>query len=254
MAQRQFLGIGMSPVNSAEVIDLVEGFVERGNAALINNVNVHACNLAWSDAAFRNVLNQSEVVFCDGFGVKLGAVLAGKKLGQRMTPPDWIDDLFVQCSEKGYSVFFVGDEQAVVELFVDAVKDKHPDLSIAGYHNGFFEVDGKENEILIRQIAEADADVILTGMGMPRQELWAWNAKKQKLSKGVFIATGALFRWYTGYEKRAPRWMTDHGMEWLARLVVQPRHHFKRYIVGIPLFFLRVILFHWFGVRQGRHV
>ena len=122
------------------------------------------------------------------------------------------------------------------------MKGSFPGLTVAGYHDGFFDVAGVENERIISEIAKSGADIIITGMGMPRQELWAWDAKPN-LQKGVIIATGALFRWYTGYERRAPKWMTDTGLEWLARLATAPRRHFKRYVIGLPLFFWRILNF-----------
>lgn len=241
MKHVKLLDISVSVVDQPELLAGIEALVVSGRGGLVNNVNIHACNLAVENPAFRDVLNKSEIVFCDGFGVKLGAWLQGKKLGQRMTPPDWIDALFSLCETKGYSLYFVGDEQTVVEAFSAEVQRRYPTLKLAGFRNGFFELGGAEDEQLVEDIRQSEADIVITGMGMPRQELWAWAAR-QKLNKGVFIATGALFRWYIGHEKRAPKWITGCGLEWLARLVMKPRQHFRRYVIGIPLFFWRVLL------------
>ena len=238
---KRILGIDVSIVDRPDLLRAIDELARRKSPALVNNVNVHACNLAFEQPEFREVLNGSEVVFCDGFGVKLGGWLTGRRLGQRMTPPDWIDDLFVLCVHKNYSVYFLGDDRAVVQLFVDKVKANFPGLVVAGYRDGFFELSGDANSKIIKSINESGADIVITGMGMPRQELWAWEAKNH-LDKGVIIAAGALFRWYTGVEKRAPKWMTDMGLEWLARLLASPRRHFKRYVIGLPLFFLRILM------------
>jgi N-acetylglucosaminyldiphosphoundecaprenol N-acetyl-beta-D-mannosaminyltransferase len=245
----ELLNIQISVISPSGLIVAINDWVQSGKSILINNVNVHACNLACEQPAFRDVLNRSDIVFCDGFGVKLAGWMTGRRLGQRMTPPDWIDELFSMCMQKGYSVYFLGDESEVVQQFVGEVKRRFPELIIAGHHDGFFDPAGEENEQLLEDIAESEADIILTGMGMPRQEYWAWEAKS-RLPKGVIIATGALFRWYTGYEKRAPQWMTNYGLEWLSRLLRCPRRHFKRYVIGLPLFYGRVIRWHWFR-RKG---
>jgi len=240
MEKVKLLGIPVDAIDSPQLLAEIDRLAEIKRPALVNNVNVHACNLACSDPEFLEILNQSEVVFCDGFGVKLGARLLGKKLGQRMTPPDWIDELFQLCVQRRYCVYFLGDTSEVVALFSRTVKTKHPGLRIVGQHDGFF-APGEDHEIrVMNEINRLGPDIILTGMGMPRQEKWAWRAKG-RLGKGVMIATGALFRWYTGVEKRAPRWMTQYGLEWLARLVCSPRTHFKRYVVGLPLFLLRIL-------------
>ncbi len=237
---KRLLGIDISLVDLPQLLDGIDRLAAARKPALVNNVNVHACNLAYAQSAFREVLKKAEIVFCDGFGVKLACLMKGFRLGQRMTPPDWIDDLFAVCVEKGYRVYFIGDEDRVLKLFVDEVVGRNPALQIAGYHDGFFDLDGTENEHVIESISKSGADIIITAMGMPRQELWAAHAMK-KLDKGVFIATGALFRWYTGVDRRAPRWITDSGLEWLARFLSSPRRHFKRYAVGIPLFYWRVL-------------
>lgn len=242
MNRVNILGISVDVIDQPDLLERIDRFAAKRRSALVNNVNVHACNLAFEQPEFRAVLNRSDIVFCDGFGVKIGAWLAGIKLGQRMTPPDWIDDLFALCVARGYRVYFIGDEPAVVERFAAVVQGRYAALEIAGWHDGFFELD---DECVLAKLVSANADVIITAMGMPRQELWAAQAM-DKVDKGVFIATGALFRWYTGVDRRAPRWMTDHGLEWLARLVMHPVRHFKRYGIGLPLFFLRVIRFHWF--------
>jgi len=87
----------------------------------------------------------------------------------------------------------------------------------------------------------ARPDIILTGMGMPRQEYWA-DGMRASLDHGIFIAAGALFRWHTGRERRAPRWMCRIGLEWLHRLLTHPIRNFRRYVIGIPFFYGRLLL------------
>lgn len=240
MDKINILGINVDVINQPELLAEIDRLTAAQRPALVNNVNVNACNLAYNDSEFREILNASEVVFCDGFGVKLGARLLGKKLGQRMTPPDWIDELFKLCLQRRYCIYFLGDTEEVVSLFTRRVKEKYPELRVLDRNDGFFALNGDANIRIMSEIQRLGPDIILTGMGMPLQEKWAWQAKG-RLSKGVIIATGALFRWYTGYEKRAPQWVTQSGFEWLARLVKAPRKHFKRYVIGLPLFFFRII-------------
>lgn len=240
MDKVNILGINVDVVDQPELLAEIDRLAAAQRPALVNNVNVNACNIAYADPEFRDILNASDVVFCDGFGVKLGARLLGKKLGQRMTPPDWVDELFKRCIQRHYCVYFLGDTNEVVLRFARQVKEKYHQLRVVGQHDGFFTRGGDADIRITNEIQRLEPDIILTGMGMPLQEKWAWGARA-RLGKGVIIATGALFRWYTGYEKRAPRWMTQHGMEWLARLATSPRKHFKRYVIGLPLFFCRIL-------------
>ncbi len=249
MDKVNILGIPVDVIDRPQLLAMVGQLVETKRPALVNNVNAHACNLACADPDFMKILNASDVVFCDGFGVKLAARLLGKTLGDRMTPPDWIDDLFRFCIKKHYCVYFIGDTRDVVFRFKDAVHKKYPHLRILGCHDGFFDMEQDGALRILNDINRLKPDIILTGMGMPRQEKWAWQAKG-RLGQGTIIATGALFRWCTGVERRAPDWMTQHGLEWLARLAMAPRKHFKRYVIGLPLFLLRILKQKVCGVKK----
>ena len=234
------LGIRVNVIDPDGVLREIARRIGMPGCALIHNVNVHACNLACENPEFRRILNESAIVFCDGFGVKLGARLLGLRLGKRMTPPDWIDLLLRRGEAEGWSFYFLGDEPDVLAQFEAKVRTAYPALRRVGRSPGFFEVGGSEEEALTESIRSARPDVILTAMGMPRQELWADRAKL-RLDHGVVIATGALFRWYTGRERRAPKWMSEHGGEELYRLLRHPVRHFRRYFLGVPCFFFRVM-------------
>ena len=235
-----FFGIGVSRVGPADVVRFVAESAVARRKALVHNVNVHAMNIARANARFADALNDSDVVFCDGIGLKLLARLAGVRLGERMTPPEWIDTLFEACAEKGLSLFFLGDEERVLVALVAEAARRHPRLRIAGWHHGFFAVEGEENRRVVELIRASKADVILTGMGMPRQELWAHD-NLPALEAGVVIAAGALFRVYSGFGSRCPPWLSRHGLEWAWRLAHEPRRLFARYVFGNAAFILRVL-------------
>ena len=239
-----FLGVGISRVERSDVIAFIAERAAAGRAAVVNNVNVHAMNLARRNARFAMALEESDIVFCDGFGVKVAARLAGVRLGERMTPPDWIDDLFAACATVGSSLFFLGDEERVVAAFAAEVARRHPRARIAGWHNGFFEAAGEENRRVVELINVAKPDVIVTGMGMPRQELWAHD-NLQALDRGVVIAAGGMFRMYLGLVRRCPPWLSRHCLEWAWRLALEPRRLFARYVFGNAAFLLRLIYAIW---------
>lgn len=239
-----FLGVGISRVERSDVIAFVVERAAAGRTAVVNNVNVHAMNLARRNARFATALEESDVVFCDGFGVKVAASLAGARLGERMTPPDWIDGLFDACARMGLSLFFLGDEERVVAAFAAEVARRHPRARIAGWHHGFFSVEGDENRRVLELINAAKPDVIVTGMGMPRQELWAHD-NLRALDHGVVIAAGGMFRMYLGLVRRCPPWLSRHCLEWAWRLAQEPRRLFARYVFGNAAFLLRLVYATW---------
>lgn len=234
------LGIPIHPVSAEQLVDLLVAWGEGAQLRRVFNVNVHAMNLAHDDAAFARALREADLVFCDGFGVKWGARLAGLDLPHRLTPPDWIGAFAAATARAGQRVFALGDEPGVAAAFQARLAAEHPGYAAAGSHHGFFAKDGAETTAVIEAINASGATHLLVGLGMPLQEKWiAANAARLRVK--TVLAVGALFRWHAGIETRAPRWMTDHGLEWVARLARHPVRHFERYVVGNPRFLLRVV-------------
>jgi len=209
----------------------------RGRTGLtVGHVNAYCFELLFRDERFAQLFAKMDVVFCDGYGAKLGLRLLGARVAERMTPPDFIDHLFSSLADLGERVFFLGDEPAVVERMARAVDSRFPGL-VAGAHHGFFRIEDEME--LVETIRTSGASLVLVGMGMPRQEEWIMRSR-DSLPRCSMMAVGALFRWYTQTEWRGPKWLTDYGFEWLCRLVVQPRRVARRYFIGLPQFAARV--------------
>lgn len=237
------LGIRIHTLPVEALIERIVCTAQNRQRAIIAYVNAHGLNLAHDAPALRNFFNaQAAWVFCDGFGVKWGARLAGQPSPPRYTPPDWIDRLCDECATHDLSIYLLGDAPATVEKAAQTLQARHAGLKIAGWQHGFFDktAGSAENTATLAAINDAHPDVLLVGMGMPAQELWLarnWDA----LEACVAMTVGALFSYVAGDVQRAPRWMTDHGLEWLGRLVIEPRRLWRRYVIGLPVFFARVI-------------
>jgi N-acetylglucosaminyldiphosphoundecaprenol N-acetyl-beta-D-mannosaminyltransferase len=242
------MGVRVHLVDRPELMAQIIRAAETGQGGVICNVNIHAMNLAWMDREFRAILNQSDVVFVDGWGVLLGAKLAGLRLSERMTPADWMDELFEICVARGWAVFYVGGTEEVGTAFESYLARQHPRLRLAGRHHGFFPHWGPEGDEVVAMINNSGAKILLVGMGMPLQEKWIWR-NRHRLSPPVKIPIGGYPLIATGLLPRGPRWMTQHGLEWLFRLCVQPRHTWRRYLVGNPLFLIRMLRWRWLGAQ-----
>lgn len=241
MSRIQVTALEVDNLSLDELIQRILEYAVRDAVSLVNYANAHGCNLACRNIAFRLVMLRAETVFCDGQGVVLGSRILGQPLKERMTPPDWIGRLYGECVRHEFRVFFVGEPQEILDTYLQKVQEEFPALEIAGGWNGFFEMGSFEEEMLIQQLVQSRPHLILTGMGMPRQEIWA-DRMRGRLPGGVILATGALFRWGTNGEHRNRSWWTDTGFEWLLRFVQHPIRHFKRYAIGNPIFLLRVFL------------
>ncbi|WP_051560107.1 WecB/TagA/CpsF family glycosyltransferase [Marinobacterium jannaschii] len=241
--RQSLIGIRYDVVDRKGLFSAIKYAAEHRQSRNILNVNIHAMNLAYRDAQLSEVLDKADMVFVDGTGVKLGCQLARMPVGDRMTPMDWLPELFEHCAEHQWPVFLLGDTEEMGRRFAAALKARVPDCPFAGYHHGFFSREGEENERVIEQINRSGARILLVGMSMPIQEKWiAENASR--LNPSVRLATGAFHRVYSGDILRGPKWMTDNGLEWLYRLCVQPQT-WRRYILGNPLFLWRVWRCHY---------
>jgi N-acetylglucosaminyldiphosphoundecaprenol N-acetyl-beta-D-mannosaminyltransferase len=235
--------ICIDDLSRLNLVRSVARFAKNGDRKKVYNVNLHALNIAYSCARFRSSLQCADIVFCDGFGVVLASALLGSPLQYRNTPPDWMDDLADSACADGLSLYFCGDQEGVAAEAARIMTVRHFGLDIRGTHHGFFDKDGRENDKVISNINGAAPDILLVGMGMPIQEFWI-DVNAARLNVKVFLPVGAAFTWYSGIEKRAPRVLTDHGLEWLGRLSVHPVRHFRRYVIGNLLFFARFAKWH----------
>jgi N-acetylglucosaminyldiphosphoundecaprenol N-acetyl-beta-D-mannosaminyltransferase len=235
------LDVRVDIITLSELLQFIKGAVDNSAQAIVANVNVHAVNLACDKPWFRDFLNDADLVFCDGAGVKLGAKLLGQPIPYRYTPPDWIDELCCLCVENDYSLFLLGGRPGVAQKMADTLLLNFPALRLVGVHHGYYDKspDSPENLQIIERINETKADILLVGFGMPLQERWLLD-NMPLLAIKVALPVGALLDYVAGEVYRMPRWITDNGLEWLARLMIEPRRLWRRYIVGNPLFLWRV--------------
>lgn len=245
------MGIGINPLTLDELLRQIAGIIDRKERALVLNVNVHAYNLAFSQPWLVSLLNEAEIVFCDGAGVILGARLLGKRIPERITYADWYWQLASLAERKEYSFFLLGARPGVAAKAAEKLREKYPRLRIAGFRDGYFDMSAgsEDTATLIRQINAAAPDILTVGMGMPLQERWLRDNWDQ-LEAHIALTGGAVFDYISGELQRPPRWMTDNGLEWLGRMLIEPGRLWRRYLVGNPQFFWRVLKARFGASRQ----
>lgn len=242
MQSVQLLGVRVDALTKAELIQYIDDGVRAKAHVVVAYVNVQAINLAQEDPAFREFLNSSGAVFCDGFGVVAGARLLGHRLPERMTPPDWIWELAERAEVRGWRLFLLGARPTVAERAGCILRSRFPALRIVGTEHGYFgkRRDDPDNRRIVTAINAAKPDILVVGFGMPLQELWL-QENWPELRVNVALPTGALLDYVSGQVRRGPPWMTQHGLEWLARLVIEPRRLWRRYLIGNPRFLWAVL-------------
>ena len=238
----EVLGVGVDRLTVEDLRSEVGRLAREDERALVLNVNAHALNLCYEDAALRAFFNSAEVVFCDGAGVVLAARIFGGRLPARITYADWAWSLAAFAAAEGFSLFLLGGRPGVAQEAAKRLRERYPDLEISGLHHGYFDhrAGSPENEAVVREIKAARPDILLVGLGMPLQERWLME-NREHLVFGVALTGGAVFDYVSGRLRRGPRLLTDNGFEWLARLLVEPRRLWRRYLIGNPLFLSRVL-------------
>ncbi|WP_084269549.1 WecB/TagA/CpsF family glycosyltransferase [Patulibacter minatonensis] len=201
--------------------------------------NAHVLNQTHMVPELRRILRTSDLVYCDGYGVRLAARLLDVESPHRMTGADWIWDLAALCEERDLSLYLLGSDHGIAARASEQLRVKHPGLRIVGTHHGYFDPDSPHGERVLEDIEATTPDIVLIGMGSPKQELWA-DAVADRSPSPVLWTVGALFDYVSGQVPRAPSWLADNGWEWIFRLAVEPRRMWKRYLLGNPAFLVRV--------------
>lgn len=229
----QVLGGTMDLVRPEEVFHFVQGKLEAGQGAIVANHNLHSLYLIRKDAKIRAFYEASELIEVDSTPVILWARLTGRSSRRfhRCTYLDWRDDFWALATEKNWKVFFVGGAPGVAEKAIERIKQDWPAVQVAS-HNGYFDAThgSAQNTAVVAQIQAYQPDIVLVGMGMPRQEIWTLENHKD-FGPAVTFTVGGAFDYEAGVQKAAPRWMGRMGVEWLFRLTADPKRLFSRYCV-----------------------
>ena len=224
--------------SKAELASLPEGKL------LINTINAHSFNTAKKDQLFADALTNGDVLIPDGVSI----VKACKWIKAKSQPKERIAgwDLFAlemgKLEEKGGTVMFMGSSQKVLDLIVKRAAVDYPHLKVVTYSPPYKpEFSEEDNKAIIDAINAANPDLLWIGMTAPKQEKWAyihWDDLNIHCHVGTI---GAVFDFFAGTVERAPIWWQEHGLEWLYRLIKEPKRMWRRYIIGNTLFLWNMV-------------
>jgi N-acetylglucosaminyldiphosphoundecaprenol N-acetyl-beta-D-mannosaminyltransferase len=203
-------------------------------------VNAHVVNQSRDLPELADALRAADLVYCDGYGVRLAAKTLDRPVPHRMTGADWVWGLAALCELTGDSLYLLGSDPAVARQAAARLQRWYPRLKIAGSHHGYSQFESPQNDRVIEDINARGASIVLVGMGTPRQELWI-DRYAHRVDADVLWSVGALFDYLAGRVPRAPGWLADNGLEWIFRLAVEPHRMWRRYLLGNPAFLARVL-------------
>jgi len=217
---------------------------------LVNTINAHSFNVSQTDDLFAEALKNGDYLIPDGASI----LFACKMLKAKSQPKDRIAgwDLFSfemerlegRCKREDVrgKVMFMGSSEKVLAKIRENAAVDYPNLDVVTYSPPYKpEFSEEENAAIVKAINEANPDLLWIGMTAPKQEKWTYSHWKE-LDIHCHVGTiGAVFDFYAGTAKRAPRWWQEHSLEWLYRLCIEPKRMWRRYILGNPLFIYNVL-------------
>ena len=226
-------GIPILAVTMSEILDVLRKQIEKREPIQIGVVNAAKVVNMHRDNSLREDVLSSDLILADGAAVVLASVLLRKPLPERVTGIDLMYELFQQGKNLGYRVYCLGATEVVSKTIEDKIKSDYPGLILAGRHNGYFT--SEEEESIANEIAESKADILLVAMTSPKKEnfLARWS---DRINVPICHGVGGSFDVMAGKVKRAPMFWQKMGMEWLYRVIQEPRRMWKRYLVTNTIF------------------
>ncbi len=204
--------------------------------------NPHSLHVAASDPVFADAIHAADMVTADGAGIVLASRLLGGSIPHRITGSDVFEGVCHYCNQQGgRRFFFLGSTPATLADIQRKMRLRYPNIEVAGVYAPPFKADfdGQDNEQMISRINAARVDILWVGLTAPKQEKWVFE-NSQRLEVRMIGPVGAVFDFFTGRVKRSPRLFQRLGLEWLPRLLQEPRRLWYRNFVSSPMFLLRV--------------
>ncbi len=237
-------GVNIDKLTLKDAEERVKSFLNSNTINTIYTPNTEIVMEARKDDELKELLNNGELVIPDGIGLVYASKIKKKTLPERVTGFDLSMKMLQIANENGYSIFLVGGKPGIADTAAENIKKEYPNINVVGSHHGYFKgthtgYKGHDEEIqVINEINESKPDIVFVGFGAPKQEKWI-HENKNKLNCKVIIGNGGTVDILAGTVKRAPEIYQKLGLEWLYRLLKDPKR-IKRQMI-LPLFVLIVL-------------
>ncbi len=246
MNQINAFNIKVHPLSLNEFVTIIKESMRQRKRLVQFGVNSATVNETHKNEEFLRVINSADLLNIDGMSVVWALRCLGHKVPERVATPDLADGVLAMATEEKFSVFLFGATDAVLSQCRDNLKLTYPKLKVAGCRNGYFQP--HEESLIIDQINISGADILLIGMSSPKKEL-LFDKYRDKLKPYYVLGVGGYFDILSGRTKRAPKWMQDRGLEWVFRLIQEPKRMWRRYLIGNNKFLLTLIKEKFSGIR-----
>ncbi len=240
--KQRVISVGISKTSYEEVVALCREWSEARRvsplcqARYICVTSVHGIITAEDDPAFAKVLNEADIATPDGMPLVWALRSFGAQEQQRVYGPTLMLEICREAAQAGFRVFLYGGREPTLHRLTALLRERFPELCIAGCYSPPFRAMTAEEETHVRElIKKADPDILFVGISTPKQEKWMY-AHRSVFPGVTMIGVGAAFDFHAGSTRQAPGWMQRNGLEWLFRLTTEPKRLWRRYLLITPRF------------------
>lgn len=238
--KNSLFGLDVSATTSEEAIDAILEAARHKIPAVVSHHSVHAVVTAVRDPVLLEAANSFEMIAPDGHPVRWALnLLHDTDLRRRVTGPDLMLELCSRAAAEDVSIYLYGSSPKVIEKLQHNLRDRFPALRIAGAVSPpFRDLSDEEDEEMVGRINRSGAGIVFVGLGYPKQDRFAYEHRGR--IQPVQVCVGAAFDFLSGHKRRAPEWMQRWGLEWLYRLLQEPRRLWHRYLVANSIFLAKL--------------
>ena len=223
MNKERILGVAVSDLSYQNLETAIISDIETGKKSFIVAINPEKVLKARKDEKLAKLLDSADYPIADGIGVVIASRLKKGNIKSRVTGIECMDMICNLSNKKGYKIFMYGAKPEVIVKAKSTLEGKYPDINVVGCIDGY----EQDNEKIISAINDSGADIVFVALGSPKQENWI-TANKENLCPKIFMGVGGSFDVLSGNIKRAPDFMLKMGLEWLYRLIIEPKRFFRQ--------------------------
>jgi N-acetylglucosaminyldiphosphoundecaprenol N-acetyl-beta-D-mannosaminyltransferase len=242
LPRTNILGIRVSAITMEMAVGTIEEWIVRREPHYVCVTGVHGVMESQRDEALRRIHNAAGLVTPDGMPLVWLSRLSGFRYVQRVYGPELMLAMCERSAKQGYGQFFYGGAPGVADKLANRLQLFFPNLRISGvFSPPFRPLSPEEDEAVIKRVDAAQPDIVWVGLSTPKQERWM-SDHVGRLKAPVLIGVGAAFDFHAGLKKQAPYWMQRSGLEWLFRLLTEPRRLWRRYLINNSWFLWLILL------------